>query len=407
MAGNDDSSACVEERLFTNPWPALIGGLAATVLGFLWIVLFHFSALPLVIGGLLATGTAVAIRPQSSVVLGLFCLSGLCAMKGLPLDWDSARLLMAVLSTLAAFAAFVMLLPRVFRRIIVSLMILFHFGGILSAVNNVPPCTWLSTIAWTHIFRPYLEFMYLNNAYHFYSPEPGPGGMIWFYAKFEDGIIQEYKIPNRDENPLALEYQRRLSFVESVNAVSNPAPVPEATSYLRRFAGQNEGIYLHPEIGEEFQYRVPNFYSRRMLQTYARYVARHIKHPTDPEKKVTSVKIYRIVHKILLPKQINEGVKPDEEWLYLPYYQGEFDPDGNLMNPQDPYLYWLIPILRNPIRVTRVPNEFVKLLRGGEEGKDEFVSNFLERHVRLQTTSIARHNLGLEKDGRKDTAPSK
>src|SRR5262249_51727018 len=30
------------------------------------------------------------------------------------------------------------------------------------------PSPWLSTQIWTRIYRPYLEFLYLNNAYHFY-----------------------------------------------------------------------------------------------------------------------------------------------------------------------------------------------------------------------------------------------
>ena len=29
----------------------------------------------------------------------------------------------------------------------------------------------------------------------------------------------------------------------------------------------------------------------------------------------------------------------------MPYYQGEFDPAGNLKDPQAPLLYWLVPIV--------------------------------------------------------------
>ena len=29
----------------------------------------------------------------------------------------------------------------------------------------------------------------------------------------------------------------------------------------------------------------------------------------------------------------------------MPYFMGEFDADGKLKDPNDPYLYWLIPIL--------------------------------------------------------------
>jgi hypothetical protein len=58
-------------------------------------------------------------------------------------------------------------------------------------------------------------------------------------------------------------------------------------------------------------------------------------------------------------------MEPDDPTFYFPYYMGEFDKDG-LMKPtcqkfeyhtdgppkeiqRDPYLYWLIPIMRVPV----------------------------------------------------------
>ncbi|MCL6639228.1 MAG: hypothetical protein K6T80_06050, partial [Firmicutes bacterium] len=62
--------------------------------------------------------------------------------------WDSARLLVLILSLGALAAAGLMLLPRVLRRIVFSLLILVHFGGIFCAVMSVPPQPWLTTQAW-------------------------------------------------------------------------------------------------------------------------------------------------------------------------------------------------------------------------------------------------------------------
>ena len=35
--------------------------------------------------------------------------------------------------------------------------------------------------AWVYFYRPYLQFMYLERHVSlFYSPEPGPGILVWF-----------------------------------------------------------------------------------------------------------------------------------------------------------------------------------------------------------------------------------
>ena len=57
---------------------------------------------------------------------------------------------------------------------------------------------------WTRIFRPYLEFMYLNNAYHFYAPDPSTSSYLWFRVIFTDDADGKeygrwYKVPQLDE----------------------------------------------------------------------------------------------------------------------------------------------------------------------------------------------------------------
>jgi hypothetical protein len=374
MASTDISKSGRNERPFTNPWPALVCGLGATVASLLWLKIFGSMALPLVLGGVLAAGIAVAIRPQSPVVLGLVALCGLMATEGL--TWDSGKMLLVVLSGVAALGALLMLLPCVVRRIVISLMILVHFGGILSAVLSVPPTPWVSTAAWAYFYKPYLEFFYLNNAYHFYSPEPGPGTLLWFYVKYEDGSGQWYKIPNWEENPVALEYQRRLSLAESINQLAPMGTVPVQVMYSRHRAANELGIYMHPDVPEYTQWRQPVPFSKRMLETYARFVCRNLPHPTDASQKVTGVKIYRVIHNILHPRQIAEGMNPEDKTLYYPYYQGEFTPEGVLKDPEDPLLYWLIPIYRKPGPLV------IKIGRGSRAENGEIV-DFLEQHIKL------------------------
>lgn len=295
------------------------------------------------------------------------------------ISWNSAALLFRVATVVGAVGAVVVLLPSVSRRIVVSLVILFHFGGILTAVTSVPPSPWLSMQIWTTVYRPYLYFMWLNNAYHFYSPQPGPATIMWFCIEYEpdpDGTrnFRWVLVPDLDEdgrpvNPdgslvfSGTEYTRRLSLAEYTG---NAGVTPWYYYHLlerRLAAAQRDGI--RPEdpkkVPYDQQYREPDPRSKRWIQTYVRHVAATYKYEDKVRQNlpVKTVKFYRVVHQILQPGQVTQGLNPNDPSLYWPYYHGEFDKDGNFtescakisinydgyfeMVPRDPYLYWLIP----------------------------------------------------------------
>ncbi len=348
---SEENTSSTSTAPFTNPWPALVlgvgaAGVALTVAQFVDHSVTPLGvSIPLVLLGLLGAGVAVAIRPMSPLVLGLSALVGLGVCVAMDPAWDSARLLVAVLSGTAGLAAVLMLLPRVIRRVAFSLIILFHFGGILSAALSVNPSPWLVGWTWLHVYRPYLEFMYLTNAYHFYSPEPGHGDLVKFYLKYEDGTTRWFKIPCREDNPVTVEYQRRLSLTQAINQLNSPTLTPEMWAQRNSLA-RNPGIPPHPTMDATLQYRPPQPFARENLRSFARHVTHTIRHPTNPDVKCVSVKIYRVVHKILTPVELNEGIDPEEPWLYVHFYEGEYDLDGNLINPTDPLLYWVIPIVK-------------------------------------------------------------
>src|SRR6185437_5083979 len=128
---------------------------------------------------------------------------------------------LGVLIGLALFGSFVVLLPRTGRRIVAVILVVLHFGGILTAITAVPPrnepAPWLSMQSWTRIYRHYLTFAYLTNAYHFYSPDPGPPTLLWFHVEYADGSYRWIKLPNRRESPVGLHHQRMPAATESTN----------------------------------------------------------------------------------------------------------------------------------------------------------------------------------------------
>src|SRR5262249_9597554 len=145
-----------------------------------------------------------------------------------------------VLAVVGAVAALVVALPRPFQLAAVSALVVFHFLGEVSAITSPPPQSWLSLWAWVTVFRPHLVFCYTNNAYQFYSPEPGPACLLWFCVELKTGEKVWYKVPRKPEtslDPMSVEYFRRLSITEAAN--------------------QNMMMIAPPEIARERRFSTP------------------------------------------------------------------------------------------------------------------------------------------------------
>jgi hypothetical protein len=330
------------------------------------------------------------LEPDEEVGLA-FCLLAACCGLGIltlrnpdqPTDWDSLQLFLRVAAGVSLVGGALVLVSTGLRRLTLGFLFTVHFTGICSAALSAPPAPWAVQQVWIRIFRPYLEFMYLNNAYHFYAPDPSFSSYLWFRVIFtapdgsEHGLW--YKVPQLDEkgrikHPVALEYQRYLSLTESVAA---PQPLPsesyfdEETKqwvlrpiYVNRLnllpmpgqalvvLGQAQTphlrIPLHPDLLKTQQVHIPADMAQRLLESYARHVAE--KFATYEDKpgellKFKSVKVYRVVHAIPPIGWFMQKLPPNHPTLYRPYYLGNYGADGKQINEPDPYLYWMLPIL--------------------------------------------------------------
>jgi hypothetical protein len=396
-------------RTFSRPWPILLAGLGLTVVGLLFAQTPYVPARVIFLGaGLLVAGIAVSRRLQtaeweledraeSAGVLALSAFVALLAFLAMDENWDSGRLFLGVLIALALIASFLVLLPRPARRIAAVVLLVLHFGGILTAVTSVPPRNesppWLSMQLWVHFYRHYLTFAYFTNAYHFYSPDPGPPTLLWFYVKYEDDTSRWVKIPNRRESPVGLHHQRMLATTESTQ---NPMP-PLANDdeirnweerfkrpyeilpgirhdnfgtivMRRRYGAQlpySKPIQLVDDESPMAQYSEPQEIARRLLASYARHVARTSPNPEDPKVAVRYVRVYRLTHNLISPRELAAGSDPLDPIYYTAFYMGKYDRDGVLQDggdevdangrvlrhhPKDPFLYWYLPIMRVPER---------------------------------------------------------
>ncbi len=368
------------------------------------------------IGGLLAflcfqryrSGEALTSGQESALLLALAGLVAFLCCWALYInarqrsEWDTMRTFFAVLAAVPFLFAPVMLLPTVGRRTVISCLVLFHFGGILTAVVSAPPTQpWLASQMWGRVYRPYLQFMYLNNSYQFYAPDPGPSTFLWFRMEYEkpDGtkLYRWEEFPSIDETghpeyPLSINYQRRIALAEQVvqptplklsvpGKKGKPVPNPKwkwrliysdafgqlgkdvNVDALRYYLGvspkkslQHSVIPFHPTIKPpQTQYQEPSHLSKLLLKSMSQHLGTK-SHPQHPEAKMKRVKIYKVIHDFQGYDYISRGYDPNSPITFKPFYMGEYDSQGNLMDePQfdeegmlikgDPHLYWAIPIL--------------------------------------------------------------
>jgi hypothetical protein len=296
------------------------------------------------------------VQTSSALILVLAAIVAFLAYLGLA--WDSGRMFLCVASLVAIVGAMIIVLPIVWRKVIASILIVVHFGGICTAITAIDapnaPAPWLPSKMWLVFYRPYLQFTYMNNAYHFYSPEPGPASLLWARLEYEGGGVKEVVYPSRANSPAPLYYQRMLSISESMGQTMGPPDDIQARLGARRSRGDKDNIWMHPSLPEMFQYRHPNPTAMLLTSAYARHLARMF--PTLDGKNIKRIKIYRETHNIVNVALFANGQSAGDELLYLPYYFGTFTPDGTLTDPKSPYLYWLIPILPDRTRPGQVIN---------------------------------------------------
>ena len=350
--------------------------------------------------GILVAGCAISMRPLLPQPWLIGAAAGAVGVLGFVPEWDSARLVCGVFSGVSLLAALLVVVSPLWRYVVASALMLFHFAGILSAVTSPHPTPWLSQQAWVRVFRPYLQFSYMNNAYQFYSPDPGPASEAWICFEFQtrDAVANDgpakpqavkrwTKFPRRPQHwrdPLGQTYFRRLAMTEQMvswGVQSNISQREQSQVFSRR--QQVPNIPLHPDLLATQQHRPPSDAVRRVLiPSYARFLA-HEYDNVLPGMELKSMKIYRAQHTLVSPERlINERpayrLSPYDPTTYHVIYLGEYDRDGNLVNSLDPMIYWVIPIVRKPGIFPEPPPRMDEL---SDEDYQRYYDDYVSQHA--------------------------
>lgn len=359
------------------------------------------------VGTLAAAGGLAMLRgPWKGWLLaaGVWLLGGF----GLPMHWDSIKLVLFVAGTAAAAGGGLAYLPPAWRYSLLVPAVLFHFLGTLTATtwpSTNGRTAWLSNQAALRVYLPYFRFMYLSNAYHFYSPDPGPASKFCVLIEYEiddpeaangkRSSAEWVDIPKRRLNyrdPLGLTYYRRLSLTELASYSTPGTMIPptwERDDVVSRRLENQAGVGKQVAVpgatptlaGVDLnQYRQPETPTRRaVFPTYARHIAAEYTRPRrtadgrELMHRVVGLKMFRLEHRIIEAREFleydnpemvrdrtrnlnankklptkHEPVSPYHQAMYAPYYLGEYAPDGTLKDPNDPLLFWLTPVVYTP-----------------------------------------------------------
>ncbi len=374
------------------PFPLLLTGMALVAAAWLMGAALEGS-LPapraaLLVLGIIAVGAAVAShlsyarldregRLGSAGTWLLATATLFVARSALDPAWDSIAFLFNVLMLAGVAAAVVTVLPRAGRQFAISVLILFHFCGILSAIVVRPPKRgeppWLAKQVWTRVYRPYLQFTRLDDPYHFFTPKPDLTTLLWFRVAFADGTSRWTQVPDPAACRNPVEYRRLAALAAALGKTTGLGTprTDDESLFLERFLKRRieAGKTFEPPIPPADtmplaeQFREPTIEAKLLLASYVRHLARTTSHPLGHDVPVVGVKVYRVEYTSPPARHFHAGRSPRDPTLYQAWYQGEYEPDGRLRtnveiirnargeqigHVQDPFLYWLIPIVRVP-----------------------------------------------------------
>jgi hypothetical protein len=347
----------ISMRMFWLPWDN-------SELIWLWLVVAPWcAAWVLWFQKARASGT-IEGRTEAMALLTLAALGFFLACWALydsrdPLAWDSARLFLGVAALVAYLGGVIAAGTSRVRKLLLSVVLLAHLGGVVVAVAAAPPGPFLARVVWVQVYRQYLEFMHLNNAYRFYSPEPSPATQLWFRLEYYPDNGEPFshwvKLPDVNEDgetkgyTVELQYYRRLMLTENASRVFTGQISPKSAEHLLI-----SGIPLPPDPSIP-RYQPPSHLTKKLTGTFARHICEQSP-PKHPGLKASYVKVYRVYHRWVNPGDFAQGMDPKDLTLYHPYYQGKFNSLGELVEPNDLSLYCLLPFVReDPSRPKESP----------------------------------------------------
>jgi hypothetical protein len=132
--------------------------------------------------------------------------------------------------------------PALVVRIVISLLLVWHFTGVfLAALSIAGTSPLVMNIAQRPPMQWYLDALYLNQGHSFFAPNVGPAHIIRYELQDQSGkVIEQGELPNRKLDWPRLYYHRRFMLAEQSELPIDDKPLHDAweRKYLEAF-GRN------------------------------------------------------------------------------------------------------------------------------------------------------------------------
>jgi hypothetical protein len=178
---------------------------------------------------------------------------------------------------------------------VVSVLIAWHVIAILMAPMSSPAALIPGKLN-ENVFRRYVELGFLNHAYKFFAPEPGPSHLVRYELEMPDGSRRSGTFPNLNDQWPRLLYHRY--FMLSERLVEGPPDNDPAM------------------MNVEWTRRPPTAFQSTMAKSYAE----HLLH----EYGARQVTLTLVEHLLSPPDHIKQGVPLNDPRWYLEKPLGTF-----------------------------------------------------------------------------------
>lgn len=212
--------------------------------------------------------------------------------------------------------------PSVFIRLIVSLVVFLHLGAIIIYVIGAGgPFVMKQASSW---IRPYLKMMWLDNAYRFYAPNPGPTEVIWYRLQYDDGSTRWTQLPKREDFYFRMPFQRHMSIALLASMMIEKEaikPAEDAASVANILVNNSVSYKTVLTAAAEVYFR-----------SYARHIARkEARHPTRGSQLV-SMDCYMTHYGIRLPYDMRMNMDMYDPRTLQIQFIATYSPDGTMSN---------------------------------------------------------------------------
>lgn len=213
--------------------------------------------------------------------------------------------------------------PTAWVQLLVSLVVCGHFAAILVTVAGASSPNFpapVPLVKASRTVRPYLQTIFMTNAYRFYAPDPGPTDLLWVRFKFADGSVRWRELPRRADFPLRMPFQRQLALFLLMNLYLEQAPLD-----LTSVEGATETL---SPTSPANRLRL-NALGRICFRSVIRHLGADAAAAAPDRGFPKEIDVYRVSHLIITPQQKRLGWRNDDPRLYQIFFVGTFAPNGD------------------------------------------------------------------------------